>query len=296
MANKTTATRLTEIWAYLNPSPTQKENILGDMRKKNLSEQAIADQLSLGFWMKGGSMEKTRRQAVRASTFLNVVHLNIRADKVQETLRNSTALTQDKLDENISAILALYKDKPRGVASNKVPTSLQTVTRPVHMASMQSGNTQKRQLAERALNQASDMLTKAWGHLVRAKSPGSSARAYYESWFGTYSDTRYNSVKGVLSTIHKVLCSGDVCLHLRTTDTIGKADDTPGAGGAVIPASIVTANGTYQLSSLFAWAIPKGADGKPHVFLCDVFYQTNGKGPHDAIKTGETWSDNIGGS
>lgn len=295
MAQKTGATRLAEIWSYINSSPTQKTNIQDDMRRKNISEQAIADQLSLGFWLRGGSSEKTRRRAVRASTFLSVVNLKTPVNKIPEVLRNNQALSQQKLDENIAAILALYNDKPKPPA-RQTPVALTTATRPVHMASMLGGNSQRRALAERALNQASDMLTKAWAHLIRAKTAGTSARAYYESWFGAYTQTRYDIAKGVLGTIHKVLCSGDVCLHLRTTDTIGKHDDTPGAGqNSVIPAQINTANGAYPLSTLFAWAIPKGADGRPHVFLCDIFYATNGKGPHDAMKTGESWADNIGG-
>jgi len=292
--SKSAATRLDEIWAYINPSTGQKSNIQGQMLRNNQIEDTIAGALSLGWWVRGGSTEKTRRGAVRASAFLDIVNLRTPANRMASVLTTNEERTQKELDDNIATILRLFT--PTATNTTGGGKALVTKTTGVAMSSMNQGNTQKIRLARDALNQASAMLTQVWPKLIRAQTQGTEARAYYERWFGTYSATRYATVKGVLKTMHDILCSSEVCLHLRTTDMIGKADDTPGAGqGAVIPATIMTPNGGYALSTLFAWAIPKGADGKPHVFLCDVFYATNGKGPHDSMKTGEDWSDNIGG-
>jgi hypothetical protein len=299
MAKKLAADRLEEIWQYIDASATQRSNLEAEMKQHSQSADAIAAALSLGWWVLGGDAEKKRRQAVRASSFLDIVNLNVQPKRYNDILTNNNARTQTLLDQNIQTILRNYSREAKSVAIQTRFVPLVT-TKPEFMKSMLDAGSHRRELAARSLGQASAMITRAWPYVVRAKTPATPQRRYYEEWFGEYSDTRYAQFKKTFTEMHGVLANNKICLHLRTSETVKKKmlDDTPGAPpGTKIAETIATPNGTYKLSDLFAWAIPKGTDGLPHVFLCDVFYTTNGRGPHEGRKSGEVedWSDNIGG-
>lgn len=285
-------------------SGSVKARIIADMQKKNLDEDRIASALHLGWWVVGGANEKKRRAAVRASTFLDIVSLKLRAELIPTQLQANYRRTQEDLDSNIEMILNSYSQAVRsdGASTLRQFRMERTSVRPEWMPSMlnTSGQPRPREsgLARTGLETASGIMNRAWAFLVRAQTPGTAGRNHYERWFGSYDSARYAKVKSNFKMIHDVICSSTVCVHLRTSDTVGKPDDSPGvARGELITQTIVTANGPYNIDDLYAWAIPRGSDGKPHVFLCGVYYSTNGGGDHEAIKRKERGSgaDNVGG-
>ncbi|QEG01463.1 hypothetical protein Mal15_55390 [Stieleria maiorica] len=305
MSKKTASERAEEIWTYIKSrdacSGATVDNIKGAIRQNGQSDDGIAMHFHLGWWVRGGDAESNRRKAVRAAAFLNCVNLKLTSEDAIS--RQLTLLKKDKkgeLDERIDSILTLYARSARKSSQPAVGNALITEVRPEFAPSMQATgprlNGRERMLGKNSLTHADTLMARTWTWLVKAKTAGSAARAYFELCFGPYDQGRYNTVKRNFQTIHSVVCGGEVVLHLRTMKTVGMPDDTPGAVGN-IQGHIDTANGRYNLADLFAWAIPRGADGKPHIFLCDVFFSTNAKGPHAGAKAMESGSgqDNIGG-
>jgi hypothetical protein len=295
MAKKTANDRLAEVYIYIGGRASSEVVVAVQQRAEQTYKPQqlteLSEKLSLGWWIVGGKNEALHRKAVRTATFLGVLNTKLKNfNGVRSMLKSNKNLSQEQLDAEIDSILQSFRPSKQTSSNRQVQFVRPTQVLPEFQPSMQQGTTRDQELAKRSLTKAIQLMDRTWAWIVRAQTSTDSARRYYERCFGSYTLPRYKTVKATFKMIHSVLCSGPIALHLRTGNTVGLPDDSPGVGsGSMITSTINTPNGPYDINNLFAWATPKGADGKPHVYLCGIFYSTGGLGEHGK------GPDNIGG-
>lgn len=149
-------------------------------------------------------------------------------DQWKLSIRN----TKDQIVEELDEALKPYRvgGTPAWVAP---PLPLNPAAGSVHLGqSFEHANSKERVDVPQAFKRAQALISRAFQGITQARLATTPQRAIYETWFGTWSQTRFATVFNTVKELHDALHLKPVVLYYRGKNAQGPTD-CPAEGGNI---------------------------------------------------------------